>query len=456
MRPLSVVAPQKAFVFARHFSCSSYCRHQKNEVNASDKLFSDAVKEETEGTTTRPKSAYLQFLEQKHENWDGEERVQDAVLRMLVDKYKPLRSGAIATAEQKLKQTPPKITSFTKPSSGSWATESLLPSSETHRPWHTEFKVPSHVISSVKLANIPPPPVRASSAPQDEKAKKKERDMLKRTEQAGRLGRARESTLDYRLGLKNRSGGSQLTAGGRPNPVGMRGWTSLIEDKIEKARIAGVFNHIKGRGQPLARTTEEKNPFIGREEFLMNRIVQKNGAAPPWVELQGELDIAVSTFRDILRQSYIRRVVRTLTALHPPAILATWLTLQDIKAHRDPEWEETERVYHDVAVEEINALVRKYNGVAPYAVRRAYYMRSVEIGRLYEECAEDVLKGLKERVRGSSSTGNTRKVPEAGERLSEFVEGQQLDKGFVSFRDLLLGWTDRLLVRWGLKHDKYL
>jgi len=30
----------------------------------------------------------------------------------------------------------------------------------------------------------------------------------------------------------------------------------------------------------------ERNPFIAREEFLMNRMVQRNGAAPPWVELQ--------------------------------------------------------------------------------------------------------------------------------------------------------------------------
>ena len=33
-------------------------------------------------------------------------------------------------------------------------------------------------------------------------------------------------------------------------------------------------------------SNDEGNPFIGREEFLMNRIVQRNGAAPPWVELQ--------------------------------------------------------------------------------------------------------------------------------------------------------------------------
>ena len=55
----------------------------------------------------------------------------------------------------------------------------------------------------------------------------------------------------------------------------------------QTARKAGLFNTIKGRGQPLAQSIEERNPFITREEFLMIRIVQRNGAAPPWVEIQG-------------------------------------------------------------------------------------------------------------------------------------------------------------------------
>lgn len=54
----------------------------------------------------------------------------------------------------------------------------------------------------------------------------------------------------------------------------------------QKARSAGLFKNVKGRGQPLARSSEESNPFIAREEYLMNRIVQRNGAAPPWVEVQ--------------------------------------------------------------------------------------------------------------------------------------------------------------------------
>lgn len=61
----------------------------------------------------------------------------------------------------------------------------------------------------------------------------------------------------------------------------------LMNDVIQKARLEGQFKTLKGRGKPLVQITDEKNPFIAREEFLMNRIVQRNGAAPPWVEIQG-------------------------------------------------------------------------------------------------------------------------------------------------------------------------
>jgi hypothetical protein len=166
---------------------------------------------------------------------------------MLVDKYKPLRTGAIQTAEQKLKQAPPRVrfgdtlslktSSETeldaniKPSTGSWATEPLLPSSEGHQPWHTTFKVPTHDSSSVKLAHMPPPLVSTKPAaiPLDDRARRLEKERKKRTEQAGRLTQARESTIDYRMGVK----GPRAPVGGRSNPVSVKGWASLVEDKIE-------------------------------------------------------------------------------------------------------------------------------------------------------------------------------------------------------------------------------
>ncbi|PPR04442.1 hypothetical protein CVT26_002271 [Gymnopilus dilepis] len=375
-------------------------------LSGSAKLFADAVKEEAE---ERVRSAKLSVLEQEYENWTGEENIKDAVLRMLVDKYKPLRTGSIQTAEEKMKQTPPKVgstsltdqvpsTSHVKltPEGNSWASEPLLRATEGHQPWHTTFKVPEHAVASVKLAQLPPVSSKPSGTPLpiDDKERRLEREHRKRTEQGIRLTQARESTLEYRLGIR---GENMPTS--RPKPVSMKGWTSLVEERIEKARQAGAFSAIKGRGQPLARSTDEHNPFIAREEFLMNRIIQKNQAAPPWIETQSGKYLAVNTFRELLRQAWIRRVIRNLTMSHPLEILRKF-TLHDIKAHRDQSWVEKEKSYHETAIAELNALVRKYNGLAPYAVRRAYYSREAEIGRLYDECAPEILRQIAERGEG--------------------------------------------------------
>ncbi len=184
--------------------------------------------------------------------------MQDAVLRMLVDKYKPLRSGTLQSADQKLKRAPPAISSvgayhgatdefrgvskepsspkLLQPSTGSWATESLLSSTEGHRPWHTEFRVPSHVSASVKVAHFPLQSSRPSASTHsvDELKRKKEKESKKRVEHVGRLSRARESTLDYRLGIKK----SSERTGRRPNPVSLKGWASLVEDKIEVCSLS--------------------------------------------------------------------------------------------------------------------------------------------------------------------------------------------------------------------------
>jgi DnaJ family protein C protein 28 len=222
--------------------------------SASRKLFEDAAREEAEAAPGSTSSSAR--VVELHENWDGDERIQDTVLRMLVDKYKPLRTGSIQSAEQKMKLSPRQqlgsipltvIDTFPttphislKPSGGSWATESLLPSSEDHRPWHTTFKVPSHQVSSVKLANLPPPIPSTRTSPQfsvDEHERKKEREAFKRSQQAGRLTQARESTLDYKLGVKDARANAPRT-----NPVGLKGWTSLVEDKIEvNLFLIGLF-----------------------------------------------------------------------------------------------------------------------------------------------------------------------------------------------------------------------
>jgi hypothetical protein len=195
-------------------------------------LFADAAREEAEEHSHIPNPSQRQFLEDQHTNWDGEERMEDAVLRMLVDKYKPLRGGTIRTAEEKLKQTVRETTSINVIDSvgqSDWANRPILPAVEGHKPWLTTYKVPSHAATSIRTGRFPPASARSLGPAVDDPTRRKEKELKKRKEVVGRLTKAKESMLDYRLGI-NRSDPSMRT---RPNPVSLRGWTSLIEDKIE-------------------------------------------------------------------------------------------------------------------------------------------------------------------------------------------------------------------------------
>ena len=216
--------------------------HQDGGQSASAKLFQDAAQEEAEEaniTATVPGDSKLSRLENQNENWTGEEPMQDAVLRMLMDKYKPLRTGIIRTADEKLKDAPPQVSPGKTAEPGptrTWreiANEPLLPPVEGHKPWHTTFKAPSHTSTSVKFGNFKPSSGNIGSVGIDDRARKTERELTRRKEQAGRLTRARESTLDYRLGLRGSGNGRSA----RVNPVSVKGWQSLVEDRIEVRRL---------------------------------------------------------------------------------------------------------------------------------------------------------------------------------------------------------------------------
>jgi len=243
------------FIFPSNLNSLYQIFRSYTTQNASDKLFADAEREESAevGSQSRQK---LDALVQQHENWTGEERIQDTVLRMLVDKHKPLRGSSVLTAEEKLKKSPPQVRAasvtdtvdssrhehtstisvlpYLRPRPGSWAKEPLLPSNPTHKPWETTFKPPSD--GTIKVGRIPH---ASASSPYgssgglaqgrfDERSVKEK----KKTLQVERLSQALESTLDYRLGIKI---GEQkhLLQTGTPNPVSLKGWNSIIEEKIE-------------------------------------------------------------------------------------------------------------------------------------------------------------------------------------------------------------------------------
>ena len=192
------------------------------DPRASSQLWADALEEEETTNSAKPPTST-----QQHPNWTGDESVQDAVLRMLVDKYKPLREGAIRTAEEKLKSLPPSV-SLESPTS---SPENTI----THKPWLTSFRAPSHA-TSIRYMRIPPPlPAKPTTQgppihPDDSRSRIIEREK-KKAAYAGRLTNARESSLDYRIGRVATAPGDPRMH--HPNPVSVKGWRSLVEERIE-------------------------------------------------------------------------------------------------------------------------------------------------------------------------------------------------------------------------------
>ena len=66
---------------------------------------------------------------------------------------------------------------------------------------------------------------------------------------------------------------------------------------------------------------------------------------------------------------------------------------------RDPAWETTERAYHNLAIENLNALTRSYNLIAPKIAQKPYYSLARELRKCYADVAPLVPNEILERAR---------------------------------------------------------
>jgi DnaJ family protein C protein 28 len=130
-----------------------------------------------------------------------------------------------------------------------------------------------------------------------------------------------------------------------------------------------------------------------------------------------------------------------LTLTHHSLDLASF-TLADVQAYRDEEWMAREHAYHTVAVDELNSLVRKYNGLAPYSVRRPYHVLAAELDRVYLEAGRDVLSGLAESARQASGKPAARRGPIDDEEGGPGSGGGQGPDGHsqLGIWDVVVGW----------------
>lgn len=110
------------------------------------------------------------------------------------------------------------------------------------------------------------------------------------------------------------------------------------EERIEAAIRAGEFDTTEGRGRPIKL---DNDPHTPPDERLARHVMQNAGVKPAWVELADEIQGRFSAARDDLLGA-----VKRLSPDHPQFNRAI------------------ERF--DDRVDEINALIRRYNLMVPH------------------------------------------------------------------------------------------
>ncbi|GEM09171.1 DnaJ family protein [Rhodotorula toruloides] len=308
-------------------------------------------------------------------------------------------------------------------------------------PWEVEFKAPNHYnpLPGYRPSPSSSSPTSAALIGAGLSAKKaalaaarKDAALLSSRPSASRkqrLASAYERSLDYRGGIRP-SGAQNGSFSGRgivvpvhvdeSGGVGhsgeMRVWEGFIEEKIKQARRDGVFDNVKGRGKPMPKDEAESNPFITRTEFLMNRILKEQEAAPPWVEMQKELETTLANFRSELRASWTRRAVRIRSSEGlTPAVV------REIReGWKDREWEEREKAYHEVSIKSLNDLTRKYNIIAPYNVRRTLLSLRHELDAAITSSAPLIAAELQRRLDSGISS------PSPGQILTDSGKVQSI------------------------------
>ncbi|PHZ09003.1 uncharacterized protein RHIMIDRAFT_181092, partial [Rhizopus microsporus ATCC 52813] len=116
--------------------------------------------------------------------------------------------------------------------------------------------------------------------------KQVERERKNKAMKQNRLMNAKDAALDYSLGKKYPTTDEEDSNVSRKEFISINDIGLLCEEKIREAKAKGEFDNLPGSGKPLQEDYFKNNPYLDQTEYLLNRIVQRNGAAPPWVIMQ--------------------------------------------------------------------------------------------------------------------------------------------------------------------------
>lgn len=79
---------------------------------------------------------------------------------------------------------------------------------------------------------------------------------------------------------------------------------NVVEQRVWHAMEEGQFENLPGKGKPLDLDT---NPHADPAEDTLYRILNKNGCAPEWVELNKEIRNSIAGWRVALRRAWMNK-----------------------------------------------------------------------------------------------------------------------------------------------------
>ena len=105
----------------------------------------------------------------------------------------------------------------------------------------------------------------------------------------------------------------------------MKGWESLIDQKIREAIEQGEFKDLSGAGQPIDLS---ENPFEDPDWRLAHRMLRNAGFAPAWIEERQDIDADLERARVTLARVWTVRQNAAGSA-HSRSAEARWLKALD-------------------------------------------------------------------------------------------------------------------------------
>ncbi|CAA0829706.1 Tetratricopeptide repeat (TPR)-like superfamily protein [Striga hermonthica] len=133
---------------------------------------------------------------------------------------------------------------------------------------------------------------------------------------------------------------------------------NVVEQRVWRAMEEGQFENLPGKGKPLNLNI---NPHVDPADDTLYRILNKNGFAPEWVELNKEIRYRISEWRISLKKAWVHK-----------------------GGPDESKWHESSEALK-LQLRDLNNMVLHYNLIVPFGRQIFGFKWEREIDKLNEE-----------------------------------------------------------------------